>query len=112
MEKGRRAVGKDLGRQRPQGRRRSGRRHEGAQGPAREIQCGVLKRAPIGWAASIWVSSPAKAGDPVASMPCGKRCRAQSKFCGYWIARFRACEKISNSSLYGVWFVKRRGLVV
>src|SRR6266404_6466374 len=60
MEEGRRAIGEDLGRQCPQGGCRSGCGHEGTQGPAREIQCGILRRAPVGWAGSIAVSSPGK----------------------------------------------------
>ena len=44
VAQGRRAAGEDLGRQREEGRRRSGRDHEGAEGVAREVQRGVLSR--------------------------------------------------------------------
>ena len=43
-----RAAGEAVGRQRPQGRRRSRRHHEGAQGDARAIQGGLLTGVPIG----------------------------------------------------------------
>src|SRR5260370_29724474 len=43
MEEGGRAIGEELGRQCPQGGCRSGCGREGAQGPDREIQRGVLR---------------------------------------------------------------------
>ena len=44
VEEGGRAAGKDLGRQREEGRRRSGRGDEGAEGRARQVQGGLLRR--------------------------------------------------------------------
>src|ERR1044071_6613909 len=45
MEEVRRTGGEDLGRCREEGRRRSGRRAEGLQGGAGEVQLGVLSEA-------------------------------------------------------------------
>jgi hypothetical protein len=66
-----RAAGEAVGRQCPQGRRRSGCHHEGAQAVARAEQGGVLTAADEFTGRSPFAMIPAAAGCPPPSPPWG-----------------------------------------